>query len=149
MASEDALADLDALLSDLERTQCELYEEEVLESSSTAASASTATSNSTFDACIQQQKQLHNHRPIVVHGSAPSSPTTTVNSAQKTPGHPIPSRHQKSARGEEALLGNTYTTTAVVDQEYLEGSNMSAVANPVKQNINELDSLLQDLSNAR
>lgn len=147
MASEDALADLDALLSDLERTQCELYEEEVLESS-TAASASTATSNSTFDACIQQ-KQLHNHRPIV-HGSAPSSPTTTVNSAQKTPGHPIPSRHQKSARGEEALLGNTnITTTAVVDQEDLEGSNMSAVANPVKQNINELDSLLQDLSNAR
>ena len=148
MASEDALADLDALLSDLERTQRELYEEEVLESSSTAASASTATSNSTFDACIQQ-KQLHNHRPIV-HGSAPSSPTTTVNSAQKTPGHPIPSRHQKSARGEEALLGNTtFTTTAVVDQEDLEGSNMSAVANPVKQNINELDSLLQDLSNAR
>ena len=146
MASEDALADLDALLSDLERTQCELYEEEVLESSSTAASA--ATSNSTFDACIQQ-KQLRNHHCPIVHGSAPSSPTTTVNSAQKTPGHPIPSRHQKSARGEEALLGNTYTTTAVVDQEYLEGSNMSAVANPVKQNINELDSLLQDLSNAR
>ena len=43
MASEDALADLDALLSDLERTQRELYEEEVLESSSTAASAGTTT----------------------------------------------------------------------------------------------------------